>query len=346
MRAAHQTSYGLDAITLTDLPVPEPGLGQVLIRVQAASINPADWHLAMGEPRFMRLSMGLRRPKQPVPGTDVCGIVESVGAGVDRWKVGDSVFGVAKGGFAEYTLADADRLAAAPAAMAPCEAASLPIAAVTALQAVEQGEVSGKRVVINGASGGVGHFAVQIARAEGASEIIAVCSSRNADWVRDLGADRVVDYDVDDFTDDPVDVIIDCVGNRSASDMAGGLVANGKWVLIGAGKKTGVFGPIPKLLAAKIRWAFSSRDCIVLIADETTERLERLAVLADEGKLSVRMAAKRPLSELRDAYDRIESQRTPGKLVIIPAREPATDTAQAIDARAARTTTSSLQPLA
>ena len=329
MRAAHQTRYGLDAITLTDLPIPEPGSGQVLLRVQAASINPADWHLAMGEPRLMRLSMGLRRPKQPVPGTDVCGVVEAVGAGVDQWQVGDSVFGIAKGGFAEYALADVDRLAATPAAMAPCEAASLPIAAVTALQAVQQGDVAGKRVVINGASGGVGHFAVQIARAEGASEIIAVCSSRNADWVSDLGADRVVDYEVDDFTNDPVDVIIDCVGNRSISEMATGLVDGGNWVLVGAHKKTGLFGPIPKLLGAKIRWGFSSRDCLVLIADETTERLTRLAELADEGKLRVRMAAKRPLSELRDAYDRIESQRTPGKLVVIPPRQSVVDIASA-----------------
>lgn len=335
MRAAHQTTYGLDAITLTDLPVPEPGPGQVRLRVQAASINPADWHLAMGEPRFMRLTLGLRRPKQPVLGTDVCGIVDAVGTGVDRWQVGDSVFGIAKGAFAEYTLADADRLAATPPTMAPCEAASLPIAAVTALQAVERGDVSGKRVVVNGASGGVGHFAVQIARAEGASEIIAVCSDRNADWVRELGADRVVDYEVDDFTNDPCDVIIDCVGNRSASELARGLRPNGAWVLIGAGKKTGIFGPIPKLLGAKIRWGFSSRDCIVLVADETAERLERLAELVEAGKLVVRIAAKRPLSELRDAYDRIESQRTPGKLVIVPPREPAADAAQVIDARAA-----------
>lgn len=331
MRAALQTSYGLDAIELTDLPVPEPGPGQVRLRVEAASINPADWHRAVGQPLFMRLTEGLRRPKQPIPGTDVCGTVDAVGPEVARWKVGDSVFGMAKGGFAEYTIADAARLARTPSSMKPCEAASLPIAAVTALQAVDKADVAGKRVVINGASGGVGHFAVQIARSSGASEVIAVCSARNADWVRELGADRVVDYETEDFTEQSVDAIIDCVGNRSAGDIANGLVADGAWVLIGAGKKTGLLGPATKLIGAKLRWAFSSRRCIVFVADETSERLTRLAELADADQLRVRIAAKRPLADLRDAYDRIESQRTPGKLVVTPHR------AAAIDARAAAT---------
>ena len=331
MRAAIQTSYGLDAITITDLPLPEPVAGQVRIRVQAASINPADWHLAVGRPWMMRLTEGMRRPKKPILGTDVCGTVDAVGPGVDQWAIGDSVFGIAKGGFTEYTIADVDRLARTPESMAPCEAASLPIAAVTALQAVDKAEVEGKRVVINGASGGVGHFAVQIARAQGAREVVAVCSARNADWVRDLGVDEVIDYQVADFTETLSDIVIDCVGNRSSRDIANGLVADGRWVMVGAGKKTGVLGPIPNIIGAAITWGFSSREFSFIMAEETSERLTRLAELVDAGSLRVRLAAKRPLSELRDAYDRIESQRTPGKLVIIPHRE------SVIDARLAAT---------
>lgn len=325
MRAATQTSYGLDAITLTELPIPEPGVGQVRLRVEAASINPADWHRAVGQPRFMRLTEGMRRPKQVVPGSDVCGTVEAVGPEVERWSIGDVVFGVAHGGFAEHTLADAARLAPKPTAMAPCEAATLPIAGVTALQAIERGEVEGKRVVVNGASGGVGHFAVQIARAMGAQEVIAVCSARNADWVAELGADRVVDYQSEDFTELVADVVIDCVGNRTAREMASVVVDGGRWVLIGAGKKTGLLGPAAKIIGAKLRWALSSRECIVFVANETAERLQRLGELVDAGSLRVHLAAKRPLADVRDAYDRIESQRTPGKLAIIPHRQSVID---------------------
>lgn len=318
MRAATLDRYGLDALTLRDEPMPEPAAGEVRIRVIAAAINPADWHLAVGQPHFMRLTEGLRRPKERIVGTDACGVVDAVGPGVTRFEVGDTAFGKVRGAFAEYAVGPADRLALVPTTMSEIEASTLPIAGVTALQAVDLAEVAGRRVVVNGASGGVGHFAVQIARAAGASEVVAVCSGRNAEWVAELGADRVVDYETADFTDEPFDAVIDCIGNRSVADIARCLRQGGTHVVLAGSKKTGVLGPAGSIVRAKLGAVLRPHRCEVLIADETAARLERLAELADDGDLQVRIAGKRPLRDVLDAYDRIESQRTAGKIIVLP----------------------------
>ena len=318
MKAATQHRYGIDAIEVVEIPIPEPGPGQVRLQVTAASINPADWHIATGIPGFMRLTEGLRGPKLSIVGRDVCGVVDAVGADVTEWQVGDTLFGKAEGAFAEYALAGVDHLARVPSNMSDIEAATLPIAGVTALQAVERGEVEGKRVVVNGASGGVGHFVVQIAKAAGAAEVVAVCSGRNADWVRELGADEVIDYEEADFTRREFDVVIDCIGNRRGREVVRCLPSDGRWVLLGADKKTGFLGPVTRLVGSMIAWKFRSQHCELLLAEETRERLERLAELVDEGRLTVRIAGKRPLHDVVDAYDRIESKRTAGKIVILP----------------------------
>lgn len=318
MRAATQDRYGIDAVYIADLAMPEPRAGEVRLRVIAASMNPADWHRATGIPRIMRLTDGLRRPKQRINGIDVCGTVDAIGPGVSDWQVGDVLFGAAKGSFAQYCVADAAHLARVPTSISELEAAALPIAGVTALQAVDRGEVAGKRVVVNGASGGVGHIAVQIAQAAGAAHVAAVCSARNADWVAALGADEVIDYERADFTEGAFDVVIDCIGNRRGRDIADCLPDDGRWVLLGADKKTGLLGPMPRLFGSAIAWKFRRQSCELIMAKETTERLTRLADLVDRGAVSIRIAGKRPLADVVDAYDRIESRRTAGKVLVLP----------------------------
>ncbi|MEM7096270.1 MAG: NAD(P)-dependent alcohol dehydrogenase [Actinomycetota bacterium] len=340
MRAITQRAYGLEHLEIEELDVLEPKPGHVRVRVEAASINPADWHRAMGEPKFMRLTEGWARPKQLVAGTDFCGVIDAIGDEVDGWEVGDRVYGLASGAFAESAIARADRIGPAAESASDAEMAALPIAAVTALQAVERGAVAGRRVVVNGASGGVGHLAVQIARAAGAAEVVAVCSDRNASWVAELGADTVIDYESADFCDMAYDVVIDCVGNRAPRDIARGMSPDGRWVLVGASTKTGWLGPLGGLVRAKLAWLLARRSCIVFIAEESTERLTEIARLVEDGSLRVRIAGSRPLTDIRDAYDRIESQRIAGKVVVTPRRQSSSA------ALAACTTIGSEQPRA
>ena len=217
MTAVVQPAYGLDAIEIGERPVPTPGPGQLRIKVSASALNPMDWHLATGSPRIVRLVEGLRRPKHEIPGREACGVVDELGPDVTGFEIGQTVFGWVTGAFAEYTIAEADRMWPAPTGMTEFECAALPVAGATALEAIERGDVAGKRVAVNGASGGVGHYAVQIAKARGAQWVAGVCSGRNADFVHGLGADQVIEYDSDDFTSERWDVIIDCIGNRTGA---------------------------------------------------------------------------------------------------------------------------------
>lgn len=318
MKAATQDSYGLDNVVFTDVPVPEPGPGEVRVAVTVASINPADWHLAAGTPMFLRFTEGLRRPKKPVVGGDVAGVVDAVGSGVTDVNVGQRVFGSMHGGFAEYAIAKNNRYAPMPDSVSDETAAGLPIAGVTALQALEKGEVEGRSVAINGASGGVGHYAVQLAKIMGASRVTGVCSGRNAELVAGLGADEVVDYTTSDFTNQHHDVIIECAGSRSTSDLMRGLANPGRLVMVGPNKGGPVMGPLPSMVAMIARFALSSHTFVGFVAEETTERLNRLAGYADAGLLVAHIDREYPLADINKAFDYLGTSRARGKVLIRP----------------------------
>ena len=219
MHAIVYHRYGTpDVLEYREIEKPAPGAGEVLVRVQAAAVNPYDWHFLRGTPAFIRVFTGLRRPKSPRLGADGAGVVEAAGPGIDRLKPGDKVFGICKGAFADYACAKGSELALMPPDLPFAQAASVPIAGITALQGLRDcGRVQpGQTVLINGAAGGVGTFAVQIAKTLGAT-VTGVCSTRNKEMVGSLGADRVIDYTREDFTSSAgrFDVIFDLVGNHA-----------------------------------------------------------------------------------------------------------------------------------
>jgi len=322
MTAVVQHAYGLDAIEKSEGPVPTAGPGQLRIKVAASALNPMDWHLATGTPGIVRLAEGFRRPKHQILGREVCGVVDQLGSGVDDFEVGQSVFGWVTGAFADYTIAEADRIWLAPATMTEVECAALPIAGTAALEAIELGDVRGQRVIVNGASGGVGHYAVQIAKARGAAWVAGVCSSGNADFVRGLGADQVVEYESADFTAERWDVIIDCIGNRSGSEIRGALVDDGRWVVVGDQNTSGLLGPLPRLLARLVRWRFGSQSCHWFVQGEDVRYLEEIASLVDEGLVRSHLSDTLSIGDLRSGYDRIESGHTVGKLAVDVASAP------------------------
>ena len=253
MKAIVYRRYGSpDVLELQEVAKPVPTDDQVLVRVMAASVNPLDWHFLRGIPYFVRLTSGPRRPKRSIPGVDVAGRIESVGRNVTRFKPGDEVFGEKSRACAEYVAAPVDLFVPKPSDLTFEQAAAIPAAGVTALQAlVDKGGIrAGQSVLINGASGGVGTFAVQIAKAHGAV-VTGVCSTANIDLVRSLGADHVVDYTREDFTRSgrTYDLIIDNVGNRSVWAFRRVLAADGTLVLVGAPKGGWILGTIGKMLA-------------------------------------------------------------------------------------------------
>ena len=316
MTAVVQRDYGLDAIELGERPVPSPGPGQVRIKVAASTVNPMDWHLGTGSPGIVRLAEGFGRPKHEIPGREACGVVHQLGSGVTEFKIGQSVFGWVTGAFAQYSIAEADRMCLAPTEMTELECAALPIAGAAALQAIELGDVAGKRVVVNGASGGVGHYAVQIAKASGAHWVAGVCSRPNADFVRSLGADQVVDYGSEDFASEHWDVVIDCIGNRSGSEIRRALVDDGRWIVVGDHNKGGILGPLPRLIARLVRWRFGSQSCHWFVQGEDVRYLEELAALVRQGNVRSHLSETVTLADVRAGYDAIASSRTVGKLAV------------------------------
>lgn len=316
MTAVVQPAYGLDAIATSERPVPSAGPGQVRITVGASSVNPMDWHLATGSPGIVRLAEGFRRPKHGIPGREAVGVVDQLGPGVTDFEIGEMVFGWMTGAFAEYAIAEVDRVRRAPTAIADLECAALPVAGAAALEAVERGDVAGKRVLVNGASGGVGHFAIQIAKASGALSVAGVCSGANADFVRGLGADEVIDYNADDFTSRRWDVIIDCIGNRDGSEIRQALVDDGRWIVVGDHDTGGLLGPLPRLVARLVRWRFGSRSCHWFVQRENARYLEELAALVDRGSVRSHLSRTIAMSEVLTGYHRIESGRTVGKIAV------------------------------
>ncbi|MCB9647823.1 MAG: NAD(P)-dependent alcohol dehydrogenase [Deltaproteobacteria bacterium] len=319
MQALVQHRYGgPEVLALEDIPRPEVGPGQVLLRVRAAGLNAADWRLMRARPGLVRLFFGFSRPRIPTRGMDVAGVVAEVAPGVTELKVGDEVFGWGEGILAEYAVVKQENLRPKPANLSFEEASTLGIAAFTALQAVrDKARVQpGQRVLINGAAGGVGHFTVQIAKAYGA-EVTAVCSGRNAELVRSLGADRVVDYAKDDFVAGAIehDVLIDVVGNRSLAELRRALTPTGTLVLVGA-RNDDPSGGIGRNLKAALLNLFSKQRLVSFVARENRPDLMVLEELALAGKLRPAVARVHEMREAQDALRALEAGHVAGKLVV------------------------------
>jgi len=322
MRAIVRCDYGGPGVVqLQELEKPTPGPDEVLVRVRAASVNPLDWHFMEGTPYFARLGMGLRKPKSIRLGVDFAGTVEAVGANVKKLRPGDEVFGGRTGAFAEYVAVREDRaVAPKPTNLTFEEAAAVPIAAVTALQALrDQGKVQpGQKVLINGASGGVGTFAVQIARALGA-DVTGVCSTRNVALVRSLGADRVIDYTREDFTTTGQrwDVILDNVGNHSLRECRRALAPNGRYVMVG-GQPGQWIDPLPRALGALVLSRFVSQDLRMFLAELNGRDLAVLGELMQAGKVKPVIDRRYPLGEASAALRYVEAGHARGKVVLTP----------------------------
>ena len=330
MKAVVSTEFGTPDVLRVE-EIDRPAIkedNQLLVKVRAAAINPLDWHEVRGTPYFGRLmGMGFSSPKNPKRGVDFAGEVIAVGKGVKKFKPGDQVFGVAPGSLAEYAWAREHRVALKPASVSFDEAAAIPVAAITALQSLrDAGKLkAGQKVLINGASGGVGTYGVQIAKALGA-EVTGVCSGRNAELVRSLGADRVVDYTQEDFTQRPerYDLIIDNVGNRSLSDMRSVLTDDGTFVLVGGGGPEDMkwgFGFIGGMIHRKVAGWFTDQTLRFMLAEVKTADLEYLGGLMTEGKLKSVIDRRYPLAETPEAVRYLETGRARGKVVIQVAAE-------------------------
>ena len=323
MKAVVYCDYGVANLKFQDVEKPAPADDQLLVKVRAASVNPLDWHYVEGTPFVMRaLAGGLRKPKDTQLGVDFAGTVEAVGKNVTKFKPGDEVFGGRTGAFADYVCVRESRaVALKPASITFEQAASVPIAAITALQALrDKGQIqAGQRVLINGASGGVGTFAVQIAKSYGA-EVTGVCSTRNLDLVRSLGADHVIDYTKDDFTktDQPYDVILDNVGNRSLSECRRALKPKGILVLVGGGgaNEQGIIGPMAKPIKAMLLSPFVSQKVGMILAELNHDDLAFLADLMQSGKLKPVIDRTYKLSDVPEAIKYVEQGHARGKVVI------------------------------
>lgn len=320
MQAMVQRRYG-GPETLAPTVVPRPTVGddEVLIRVCAAGVDRGVWHLMTGLPYVVRLvGYGLRRPKQPVPGLDVAGIVVAVGADVDEFVVGDAVYGVGIGSYAEYARAKAAKLAHRPPGLTAAQAATLAISGATAAQALEIGRAEpGQRVLILGASGGVGSFAVQIARARGL-HVTGVASAAKADHVRSLGAQAVLDYRADDFTEEaPFDLIIDIGGRNRLSKLRRALTRRGTLVIVGGeggGRFTGGAG---RQLRAMLLSPFVSQRLTTFVADESAASWAPLRDLVEAGRIVAPVEHTYALADAATALADLEAGRIRGKAAIV-----------------------------
>lgn len=321
MQAVVQDGYGpVEVLHLARVPRPVPGDHEVLLRVHAAGLDRGTWHLMAGKPYLLRLVFGIRRPRQPVLGRDVAGTVVAVGSAVTRFAVGDDVYGVAPGSFAEYAVAREDKLSRKPVNLTFEEAAVVPISALTAQQALcAVGRVeSGQKVLVTGASGGVGSYAVQLAKACGA-EVTGVSSTAKLDLVRSLGADHVIDYSREDFADGHhrYDLILDIAGNPALSRLRQALTPTGTLVLVGGEEGndwTG--GTIGRQLRARALSLFVHQRLTSALNKERGSDLERLTDLIEADKVTPSLERAFPLAEAPDAMRHLEAGRARGKLAI------------------------------
>src|SRR5437899_3664437 len=322
MKAIVNCEYGVENLQLREIEKPTPADNEVLVRVRAASINPADGHLIRGV-WLMRPMLGMRKPKNTRFGTDFAGIVEAVGKDVTNFKPADEVFGAKNGAVADYVCVKADRaLVMKPTAITFEQAGSVAVAGLTALQGLrDKGHIqTGQKVLINGASGGVGTFAVQIAKAFGA-EVTAVCSTRNIELVQSLGADHVIDYTKEDFTktDQRYDMIYDLVGNHSFSERRNILKPNGICVLAGmggAGLHPESWGRLSANFASAFRSKFTNEKFVTYIAKLTKDDLNVLRDLMQSEKVSPVIDRTYKLEQTRDAVRYMEEGHARGKVVI------------------------------
>jgi NADPH:quinone reductase-like Zn-dependent oxidoreductase len=320
LKAITYHRYGSpDVLELEEVDAPVPRDDEALVRVRAASVNPRDWHYLRGLPYIMR-PVGLRRPKDGGLGSDMAGQVEAVGRAVTRFRPGDEVFAhVLKGGFAEYTCVPEDALGPKPANLTFEQAATVPLAALTALQGLrDHGQVQpGQRLLIIGASGGVGTFAVQLGKLFGA-EVTGVCSTRNLDLVRGLGADHVIDYTSEDFTEHGprYDLIFQLAGTRSPSACRRALTAKGKLILSSGESDGRWIGPIDRILAAVVLSPFVSQRLAPFEARQSRQDLEILKELIESGRLSPVIDRSYPLRETPEALRYLEEGHARGKVVI------------------------------
>jgi NADPH:quinone reductase-like Zn-dependent oxidoreductase len=325
MKAIVYQQYGPpEVLSLKEIDKPSPAEDEVLVRVCAASVNPYDWHFLRGKPTFLRLFTGLGKPKSPRLGADCAGVVEAVGPGVTRLKASDAVFGTCKGSFAEYACGKETNLAFKPAGVSFEQAASLPIAAITALQGLRDCAKleAGQRVLINGAAGGVGTFAVQIARSMGA-DVTGVCSVRNAELVRSLGANRVIDYATEDFArgDEKWDAIFDLVGNRTLAEFRSALQPKGAFVSCGGGGPDKKAGELAGVMFGKMLIApFVSQRLTGVLAKVRTADLAALAAMIEAGTLKPVLDRTYPFAETADAIRYVETGHARGKVIISVAR--------------------------
>ena len=323
MKAITYCDYGIANLKLEEIEKPTPNDDQILVKVRAASVNPYDWHFIEGTPKIMRMmGVGLRKPKDTRLGVDFAGTVEAVGKNVTQFKPGDDVFGGKGGAFAEYVCRRAEgAVALKPANITFEQAASVNIAGITALQGLrDKGKVQpGQKVLINGASGGVGTFAVQIAKSFGA-DVTGVCSTRNVDLVRSLGADRVIDYTKEDFAKgtERYDVILDNVPNHSLSECRQILNPNGKYVMIGGGgpNDNRWIGPFGRVIHTLILSPFINQKMGMMMADANQNDLTILGDMMQSGKLKPVIDRTYKLDQVPDAIRYLEEGHARGKVVI------------------------------
>ncbi|MFD5592557.1 NAD(P)-dependent alcohol dehydrogenase [Streptomyces griseorubiginosus] len=322
MKAVVQDRYGsADTLELREVDRPVPGAGEVLVRVHAASVNAYDWHYLHGDPRIARLSLGMRSPKVRIRGRDFAGRVAAVGPGVEGLHPGDEVYGEADGTFAEFVCAKDSETDLKPAGLGFEQAAAMPLAANTALIGLRDvaGLRAGQSVLVNGASGGVGSFAVQLAKAYGA-EVTGVCGARNVALVGSLGADDVVDYTREDFAraGRRYDVVLDLVGNRSLADLRRATTPSGTVVLSGGGVFEGgsLLGPVRLIVRGRLLSPFVRQRVLPLTAKASKANLAVLRELVDAGKITPAVERMYPLSEAAEAIRHLEVEHARAKIVI------------------------------
>jgi len=322
MKAIVYRKYGpADVLRFEEIEKPVPDENQVLVRVRAASVNPLDWHFMRGTPFFFRMIMGFGKPKSPGLGRDLAGVVEALGKNVRLFKTGDAVYGTGRGAFAEYACAAESELALKPENVKFQQAAAAPIAGLTALQGLRDKVHAepGKKILINGAAGGVGTFAVQLGKWMGA-EITGVSSARNQELVRRLGADGVIDYALEDFTRGPrrFDGILECVGNHPYPECRRALNPGGVWVGIGAGgpheSGSAILGAMMK--STVVSW-FSSSKMAGMVAKINTADLNVMSELMAAGKVVPLIDLEYKLAEVPDAIRYLETGHARGKVVIV-----------------------------
>jgi len=320
MKAIVQYEYGSpDVLKLEDVEKPIPDADEVLVRVRASSVNPYDWHIMRGTPYLVHMQMGLFKPKVTIQGADMAGEIVAIGTDVTDFEPGDEVFAETRRSFAEYVCVRQDRLAQKPANVSFEEAAAVPLAGLTALQGLrDKGHVRpGDRVLVNGASGGVGTFAVQIAKSLGA-HVTGVTSTKNVDMVRSIGADEVVDYTREDFTQsgDRYNVIFDTIGNHTLSDTRRVMASDGKYVAVGKSEMGDWVGPLSMLFGVLIASIARKQKMVPLLAKTSKDDLEILSRLVEDGHVTPVIDRHYELAEVAEAIRYLEQGHASGKVVI------------------------------